>query len=125
MGVVKVKNEVLALQLLQQVAGVPTARILCIDTSERILPYGYFVMERLAGGSLREGINRLPLDQLRQVIRSISAYLKGIHAIQLPRFGALRHDRSLAVEEMVTPTTISEDICRSLRLCAGLLCCLC
>ena len=59
-------------------------------------------MERLAGCSLREVINQLPLDQVQQIVRSIAVYLKRIHAIKMPRFGALRHDGSLEVEDMIT-----------------------
>ena len=98
----KVKNEVLASGLIRLVARAPTAGILSVDTSKRILPYSYFVMERLAGCSLREVINQLPLDQVQQIVRSIAVYLKRIHAIKMPRFGALRHDGSLEVEDMIT-----------------------
>ncbi|MGH8065693.1 MAG: phosphotransferase family protein [Candidatus Entotheonellia bacterium] len=98
----KVDNEVLASRLIRQIAQVPTARILSVDTSKRLLPYSYFVMERLAGWSLRDVINQLPLDQLRQVIQSITAYLTRIHAVRWPRFGGLRHRWPLEVEGMVT-----------------------
>jgi aminoglycoside phosphotransferase (APT) family kinase protein len=108
----KVDNEVLASRLIRLIARVPTPDILSVDTSKRILPYSYFVMERLAGCPLSDVINQLPLEQAKQIVRRITLYLKRIHGIELPRFGALRHDGSLEIADMITlrqrsPTTFA------------------
>jgi len=109
----KVENEVLGLRLIGQMAeSVPTPRVLSVDTSKRILPYSYFVMEKLPGSSLQSLINQLPLDDFIKIVRNLAVYLKRIHDIGFPRFGALGQNTFLQVEDMVTikqrsPTTFA------------------
>lgn len=75
--------------------GVPVPAVLALDTSKRVFPTTYMILERVSGAPLAS--LQLPPDRLRPLLLRGGQYLRLIHTIQPEGYGLL--DEALHLRE--------------------------
>ena len=67
--------------------GVPTPRVVAVDTSRTRFPSAFFIMEKARGQSLAE--LKLPAPEQAPLLRQAGQALRQLHTVQVPGFGWL------------------------------------
>ncbi len=82
-------------QLVREYTSCPVPEIIVCDTSQKILPRDFIIMERLPGMPLSE-FNRVPLQE---VLYQVGMYLAQVHKVTEERYGYLGDHHPMEPQE--------------------------
>jgi len=90
----KLDKEVLALRILEERTNIPVPNTVHVDTSKKIIPFKFFVMEKLDGVNLYKNYSKLSFGHLKKVFTQLGNYLTQMHSIKFNRFGDIVKDNN-------------------------------
>ncbi len=89
----KFEKERFLFNLLKKKTGLPVPKVIDLDTSKKIIPQDYILLEKLPGELLKKSFSKLSHSQKRKLAFELGLSLAKIHSIHFRNVGHFKPDR--------------------------------
>lgn len=94
----KFEKEKFLFDLLNKKTHLPVPKVIALDSSKKIIPYDYILLEKLPGKSLKKSFSKLSAIQKKKLAYELGLSLAKIHSIHFKTIGDFKPNR--LVEDM-------------------------
>lgn len=97
----KFEKEKFLFDLLKKKTCLPVPRVIDLDSSKKIIPYDYILLEKLPGESLKKSFSKLSDNQKKRLAYELGLSLAKIHSIHFKTIGHFKPNK--LVKDMTWP----------------------
>jgi len=100
----KFEKEKFLFDLLKKKTDLPVPKVIDLDTSKKIIPQDYILLEKLPGELLKKSFSKLSQDQKKKLAYELGLFLAKIQSIHFKTIGHFKPDK--LVKDMSWPTFV-------------------
>ena len=89
----KFEKERFLFDLLRKKTNLPVPKVIDLDSSKKIIPYDYTLLEKLPGKLLKDVFSKLSKPQKKKMAYNLGVSLAKIHSIHFKKIGNFRPDK--------------------------------
>lgn len=109
----KFRKEKFLFDLLKRKTNLPVPKVIDLDSSKKIIPYDYILLEKLPGELLKKSFSKLSDNKKKKLAYEIGLSLAKIHSIHFKTIGHLKQDK--LVKDITWPKFVWKIYSDSLR----------